>query len=687
MKDYDAKAIRNVALVAHGGTGKTNLAEAMLYNCKVLDRQGKIADGNTAFDYDPEEIKRKISINLAAGSVEWNDCKINIIDTPGYFDFAGEVTAAMSVADIAIIMVDGKAGVQVGTEKAWAAAEGKAKILFVNNIDEENVDVLKVAGDLKAALGKCVAPAYLPIKEGNEIVGYVNVIANEGKMYKAGGTEDVPVPANLKTEVDAARDSLFEAIAETDDALMDKYFNGEAYTEDEIKEGTKKGMLAGSFVPVIFGSAVKNIGVKALLTFICKFMPSPEDAQMRAAHKPGTEEAVEVKADPSAPASLFVFKTLIDSYGKTSYFKVMSGTLKPDTTLYNPRAEESEKISKLYTPSGKKQVEVKELCAGDIGVVTKLALTKTSDTLTADKNIEFEPLKFPKPALSLAAIATEKGAEEKISSGLSKLRAEDPTFSFTNNTETKELIISGMGEQHIDVIVSKLKSRYGAAVTLKEPKVAYRETIRKKVTAEGKHKKQSGGHGQYGHVKIEFEPGTKEELEFAENVFGGSVPKNYFPAVEKGLQECIASGVVAGYPVVNLKATLFDGSYHPVDSSEMAFKMAAHIAFKSGLEQANPVLLEPIGTLKVLVPDNYTGDIMGDVNKRRGRILGMNPSDKSGISEVTAEVPMAEMHKYAIDLRSMTQARGSFEFEFTRYEEAPANVAQKVIEESKKNKE
>jgi len=681
MKDYDTKAIRNVALVAHGGTGKTNLAEAMLYNCKVVDRQGKIADGNTAFDFDPEEIKRQISINLAVGSVEWNDCKINIIDTPGYFDFAGEVTAAMSVADVAIIMVDGKAGVQVGTEKAWAAAEGKAKILFVNNIDEENVDVLKVANDLKATLGKCVAPAYLPIKEGGEIVGYVNVIANEGKMYKAGGTEDVPIPANLLDEVNSAREGLFEAIAETDDALMDKYFNGEEFTEDEIKSGTKNGMLAGTFVPVIFGSAVKNIGVKALLTFICKFMPSPEDAAIRAAHKPGTDEACEPNKDAT---SLFIFKTLIDSYGKTSYFKVMTGSLKADTTLYNTRAEENEKIAKIYTPSGKKQVEVSTLSAGDIGVVTKLALAKTSDTLTADKNVEYDRLTFPKPVLSLAALATEKGAEEKISAGLSKLRAEDPTFNFATNTETKELIISGMGEQHIDVIVSKLKARYGASVTLKEPKVAYRETIRKKVQAEGKHKKQSGGHGQYGHVKIEFEPGATEELEFCENVFGGSVPKNYFPAVEKGLQECIASGVVAGYPVVNLKATLYDGSYHPVDSSEMAFKMAAHIAFKEGLEKANPVLLEPIGTLKVLVPESYMGDIMGDVNKRRGRILGMGPSEISGLQEVTAEVPMAEMHKYAIDLRSMTQARGSFEFEFTRYEEAPANVAEKVIAESKK---
>jgi len=685
LKDYGTKAIRNIALIAHGDTGKTNLAEAMLYNCKVIDRLGKVTDGNTTLDFDQEEIKRKISVNLAVGSGEWNDCKINIIDVPGYFDFGGEMTAAMSVADEAIILVSGKAGVQVGTEKAWEAAEGKAKVFFISDIDEDNIDFMDIAGKLRDTFGKSVAPVYIPMKQGNEIIGFVDVIANKGRKYISGGTEEVPVPAELMEETAIAREKLFETVAETDDELMDKYFSGEEFTQDEIKRGAKAGMMAGTMVPVVFGSGMKNVGVKALLDFICKYMPSPDDVAARAAHKPGTDEAYEVKFDSDAPVSLFAFKTMIDSYGKTTYFKVMSGTLKPDMNLYNPRAEESERISKLYTPVGKKQNEVKELCAGDIGVVTKLALTKTGDTLTADKNIQFEGFSFPKPVLSLAVVAAEKGAEEKISSGLSKLRAEDPTFTFYNNTETKELVISGMGEQHIDVIISKLKARYGAAVTLKEPRVAYREAIRKKVTAEGKHKKQSGGHGQYGHVKIEFEPGTQEGLEFCENVFGGSVPKNFFPAVEKGLQECITSGVVAGYPVVNLKATLIDGSYHPVDSSEMAFKMAAHLAFKTGLEQANPVLLEPIGTLRVIVPESYMGDIMGDVNKRRGRILGMNPLGSKGLQEVVAEVPMAEMHKYAIDLRSMTQARGTFEFEFTRYEDAPANVAEKVIAESKKD--
>ena len=687
MKDYNTKAIRNFAIIAHGGTGKTSLAEAMLYNMKATDRFGKVADGNTALDFDQEEIKRKISINLAVGSGEWNDCKLNIIDVPGYFDFAGEMTAAMSVADSAVIVVSAKSGVQVGTEKAWDAAEDKAKVIFVTGFDEEDVDAMAIAEGLRSAFGTSVVPVYLPVKQGGEIIGYVDVIANKGMKYTAGGTEEMPIPAELASAAEDARNELFETIAETDEELMEKFFGGEEFTPDEIKKGAKQGMINGSMVPVLFGSGLKNVGVKSLMDFICKYMPSPEDVQPREAHKPGSDEKVEVKINSSDPVSLFVFKTMIDSYGKTTYFKVMSGTLKPDSSLYNTAAEENERISKLFAPCGKKQNEAKELCAGDIGAVTKLNVTKTGDTLCANKNVEFAGFTFPKPVLSLAVVAGEKGAEEKISSGLAKLKAEDPTFTFYNNTETHELIVSGTGEQHIDVIVSKLKSRYGAAVTLKEPKVAYRETIRKKVTAEGKHKKQSGGHGQYGHVKIEFEPGANEELEFCENVFGGSVPKNYFPAVEKGLQECIPNGVVAGYPVVNLKATLIDGSYHPVDSSEMAFKMAAHIAFKSGLEQANPVLLEPIGTLRVVVPDTYMGDIMGDVNKRRGRILGMNPLGKKGLQEVMAEVPMAEMHKYAIDLRSMTQARGYFEFEFVRYEEAPAMVAEKVIAESKKDKE
>ena len=613
--------------------------------------------------------KRKISINLAVGSAEWNDCTLNIIDVPGYFDFAGEMTAAMSVADSAVIVVSGKSGVQVGTEKAWDASEGKAKVMFVTGFDEEDVDAMAVAEGLRNAFGSSVVPVYLPIKQGGEIIGYVDVIANKGMKYTSGGTEEMPIPAELASAVEDARNELFETIAETDDELMEKFFGGEEFTPDEIKKGAKLGMINGTMAPVLYGSGLKNVGVKALMDFICKYMPSPEDVEAREAHKPGSDEKAEVKISSSEPAALFVFKTMIDSYGKTTYFKVMSGTLKPDSNLYNPRAEENERISKIFAPCGKKQIEVKELAAGDIGAVTKLAETKTGDTLAANKNVEFAGFEFPKPVRSLAVVASEKGAEEKISSGLAKLKAEDPTFTFFNNTETHELIISGMGEQHIDVIINKLKSRYGAAVTLKEPKVAYRETIRKKVTAEGKHKKQSGGHGQYGHVKIEFEPGANEELEFCENVFGGSVPKNYVPAGEKGLQECIPTGVVAGYPVVNLKATLIDGSYHPVDSSEMAFKMAAHIAFKSGLEQASPVLLEPIGTLRVVVPDAYMGDIMGDVNKRRGRILGMNPLGKKGLQEVMAEVPMAEMHKYAIDLRSMTQARGYFEFEFVRYEQ------------------
>ncbi len=687
MKDYTTEAIRNIALVAHGGTGKTNLAEAMLYNAKLIDRQGKVSDGNTVMDFDQEEIKRKISINTSLASFEWNDCKINIIDTPGYFDFVGEMIEGTSVADGVVIMVSGKSGVQVGTEKAWAVAEKNniPKIIFVNEIDEEEVDFTSVVNQLKDAFGKSIAPLYIPIRENGKVIGFYDVIHGEARKYVTGGNEPMALPSEYEGEVKENTDMLAEAVAETSEELMDKYFNGEEFTKKEILSAVKKGIEECSMVPVLFGSALKNIGIKALVDAICEYFPAPNEIKQRNAYKPGTEEIIEVNTDSNGPVSIFVFKTLIDPYvGKLSYFKVMSGTLKADSTLKNIRKGEDERISRLFTMCGKKQIEVKTLSAGDIGAVNKLAITKTGDTLSDPKNqVEFEKLIFPKPALSLAVLPKEKGDEEKISSGLSKLRNEDPSFNFYNNTETHQLIISGMGEQHIDVIISKLKTRYGAEVTLAEPKVPYRETIKKKVTAEGKHKKQSGGHGQYGHVKIEFEPGMSEGLEFAEQIFGGSVPKNYFPAVEKGLLESIEHGVLAGYPVVNLKATLLDGSYHPVDSSEMAFKMAAHIAYKNGLEQANPVLLEPIGKLVVIVPDQYMGDIMGDVNKRRGRILGMNPIG-NGLQEVTAEVPMAEMHKYAIDLRSMTQARGSFEFDFERYEEAPNMVAEKIIAESKK---
>ncbi len=687
MKDYTTGSIRNIALVAHGGTGKTNLAEAMLYNAKLIDRQGKVLDGNTVMDFDQEEVKRKISINTALASFEWNDCKINIIDTPGYFDFVGEMIEGTSVADGVIIMVSGKSGVQVGTEKAWKVAEKNniPKIIFVNEIDEEDVDFTAVVNSLKETFGKSIAPLYIPIRDNGKVVGFYDVIHAEARKYVTGGNESMDLPAQYESEVKENTDMLSEAVAETSDELMEKYFNGEEFTKKEILGAVRKGIDECSIVPVLFGSALKNIGIKALVDAVAEYFPAPNEIKQRTAYKPGTEEVIEVKTEDGEPLSLFVFKTLVDPYvGKLSYFKVMSGTLTPDTTLKNIRKNEDERISRIFTMCGKKQIEVKKLSAGDIGAVNKLNITKTGDTLSDSKClVEFEKLVFPKPALSLAILPKEKGDEEKISSGLSKLRHEDPSFNFYNNTETHQLIISGMGEQHIDVIISKLKSRYGAEVTLAEPKVPYRETNKKKVTAEGKHKKQSGGHGQYGHVKIEFEPGHSEGLEFGEQIFGGSVPKNYFPAVEKGLQESIEHGVLAGYPVVNLKATLLDGSYHPVDSSEMAFKMAAHIAYKNGLEQANPVLLEPIGKLVVIVPDHYMGDIMGDVNKRRGRILGMNPIG-DGLQEVTAEVPMAEMHKYAIDLRSMTHARGSFEFDFERYEEAPNMVAEKIIAESKK---
>ncbi|MBQ4110457.1 MAG: elongation factor G [Clostridia bacterium] len=689
MKEFKTADIRNVALIAHGGTGKTNLAEAILYKAKSIDRQGKVSDGNTVMDFDSEETKRKISINTSIANIEWNDCKINIIDTPGFFDFQGEMIEGVSAADSVIIMISGKAGIQVGTEKAWKLADENKipKIIFVNEIDEENVDFTAIVDSLKEKFGKSIAPFFIPMRDGGTVTGYVDVIHAQAKEYVPNSASKlIDLPAEYQEEFDKIQDMLFEAVAEQDDDLMNKYFEGEPFTSEEIVGAVKKGIESCNIVPVLFGSALKNVGVKKLVETIIEFYPSPSEVPQRKAYKPNTDERIEVKCDDSEPASIFVFKTLVDPFvGKLSYFKVMSGVVKPDMTFKNIRKDENEKIGKIYTMRGKKQTEITALHAGDIGAVTKMPLAKTGDTLcTPSSPVEYSKLKFPKPTLSLTIIPKEKGDEEKISSGLAKLREEDPTFKFENNVETKELVISGMGEQHIDVIVSKLKTRYGVDVSLKEPKIAYRETIRKKVQAEGKHKKQSGGHGQYGHVWIEFEPGENADLEFGERVFGGSVPKNYFPAVEKGLRESIQNGVLAGYPVVNLKATLYDGSYHPVDSSEMAFKMAASAAFKTGLEQANPVLLEPIGQLTVLVPDKYTGDVMGDINKRRGRVLGMNPAEEKGTTEICAEVPVSEMHKYAIDLRSMSRARGSFEFEFVRYEEAPANVAQKIIEESKK---
>lgn len=679
MKQYPMENIRNICLVSGGHAGKTTLGEVCLHMAGISDRWGKVADGNTVSDFDPEEIKRTISISTALLPFEWNGCKINMIDTPGYFDFAGEAMEGIRVADAALIPVSGKSGVSVGTEKAWNYAQerGIPSMIFINKMDDENAHYTQVVQQLRDCFGTAVMPFVAPIKEEGKLKGFVDLVHQ--KAMEGTGTElkNCDMPPWLEDGIEKFMDMIKETIAVTEDSLMEKYFAGEEFTQEEISKAVKSGVRSGAIVPVFCGSALQGGGVSLLLDAIVKYMPVP--AATIEGIVPGTEEPVELEADGSLSA--LIFKTVADPYvGKLSYFRVFSGIMKPDTQVMNATAGGTEKIGRLYLVRGKKQIEVSQVGPGDIGAVTKLAKAKTGDTLCSSaKPVVLGGVQFPAPVISLAVQTKEKGDEEKIGSGLHKLLEEDPTLQLQNNTETKQMLLSGLGEQHLEVTVSKLKAKFGVNVDLIEPKIAYRETIRKKVKVEGKHKKQSGGHGQFGHVWIEFEPGEQQELEFSEQIFGGAVPKNYFPAVEKGLQECIAHGVLAGYPVVNLKATLVDGSYHPVDSSEMAFKVAASLAYKKGLEEAGPVLLEPVGHLEVHVPDAYMGDVIGGINKRRGRVLGMNPG------EVTAEVPMGEMTKYATDLRSVTQGRGSFTFTFERYEEAPPNIAQKIIEEAKKN--
>ena len=687
MKDYAVQKLRNICLLAHGNGGKTTLAEAMMFNTGVLDRFGKVADGTTTTDYDPEEVKRKISISTAMAPCEWLDHKINVIDTPGYFDFVGEVRQGIRVADGAVIVVSAKSGVSVGTEKSWAYAKERnvARMFFINKMDEENANFNAAYDKMISTFGNSVIPFQLPIYEAEKFVGYVDVINMTAKKFQKDKLVDAEIPADLTDKISKIKDSLNELIAETDESLMEKFFGGEQYTQDEIQKGIKAGIADGTIAPIFCGSAFANLGVRELMNAIIEYMPSPEDVTVTA-KKAGTEDTVEIKANPAGTMSALVFKTIADPFvGKISMFRVYSGTFKSDSTVYNSTTEKTEKVGPLFVMRGKKQIPADKLIAGDIGGIAKLAGTNTNDTLCDISNrVVLDKIVFPEPAISMAIEPKAKGDEEKINLGLHKLQDEDPTFKLTMNTETHQSLISGVGEQHLDVIVSKLKAKFGVSVNLIDPKVPYRETIRKKVKVEGKHKKQSGGHGQYGHVWIEFEHGETEDLMFQEKIFGGSVPKSYHPAVEKGLREAISRGVLAGYPVVNLKATLVDGSYHDVDSSEMAFKIAARLAYKKGLPLASAVLLEPIAHVEVHVPEKYMGDIIGDLNKRRGRILGMNPQD-DGSQQVEAEVPQSEMFKYATDLRSMTHGRGSFMLRFERYEEAPAIVANKIIEDAKKH--
>ena len=673
--------IRNICLIGHKGNGKTTLAESMLFFAKATDRLGKIEQGNTVLDFDAEEIKRKISIALSMASFEYRNTKINLIDVPGNYDYEGDQISALEVADLALIVLTAKNTVSVGTEKAWQKTEMKKlpRAFFVTGLDDSNADFYSIVEQLHAKFASPqILPITLPLVEDGVVVGSVNVITNEGYRYGQG---KVPVPANMQDKVNTYFDSALEAIAETDEALMEKFFAGEPFTELELAEGLKNAVAQRSIYPIFSGVPTEVRGVAQLLDAVVDYFPSPLSKGNVIVQK--GEEAVELACVPSGPTVLSIFKTVADPFvGKMSFFKVYSGTVRKDSTYINVGRDSSEKIAHVYTPFGKKQNEVSSLEAGDIGVFTKLVSAATSDTL-CDKDfvVEIPAIQFPKANYSKAVVSAAKGDEEKIAQGINRMIEEDPTLSLKNNPETKQLVLSGFGDLQLDVVVSKLASKFGVKVNLEEVKVPYREAIRKKVKVEGKHKKQSGGHGQYGHVWIEFEPLFEGEFEFTESVFGGSVPKNYFPAVEKGLRDSIKKGVLAGYPVTGLKANLVDGSYHPVDSSEMAFKTAASIAFKEGMKQANPVLLEPVGTLSVHVSDALMGDIIGDINKRRGQILSMDASETRGFKIVQAIVPLSEMNSYAMDLRSMTHARASFDFSFLEYREAPANITQKVIAE------
>ena len=682
---YSIDKIRNVVLLGHGGNGKTTLAESFLYRTGAIDRMGKISEGNTTCDYDPEEIKRNISIQTALAPVEYNGFKINLLDTPGYFDFAGEVQQAVRVADAGIIAVTAKSGVSVGTEKAWKALTlaRLPKILYMSKLDEDNADFERSFAGLREALGPTVTPFIIPIMDGEKTVGLCNVIANKSYHMEGDKLVDGPVPEHMKARVAELYDIVVERVAETSEELMEKFFDGVAFTEEEMAEGIKNGILNNIITPVYCGSAYSGLGTEQLLKAITRYFPSPDKTHdEKAINVDGTLETVPYT--PDGKPSVFVFKTAADQYGRFSFFKVISGTVTPDSALYNTRSEMVEKFGRVYTFKGKKNIEATEVCCGDIGAVAKLIDTKTGDTLSAYKDaLSFAGINFDEPCYSQAIAPKTKGNEEKMAMGLAKIIDEDPTIKLENNTETKQMVISGAGDIHLDVVCSKLKTKFGVEVELTDAKVPYREKIRKKVSVEGKHKKQSGGHGQYGHVKMDFEPNYDgDEIIFEEKIFGGSVPKNYHPAVEKGIREAAEHGILAGYPMVGLKATLTDGSYHDVDSNELSFKMAARLAYKAGIALANPAILEPIGSLKVTVPDANMGDIIGDLNKRRGRVLGMNPLD-GGRQVIEAEVPMAEVSRYAIDLRSMTQGRGSFVLKFERYEEAPPNVQVKVIADAK----
>ena len=695
MKSYTSKEIRNVVMLGHSGSGKTTITESCLFKSGATKRFGKVVEGNTTSDYDPEEIKRQVSINSSILPVEWEKTKINLIDTPGYFDFAGEVMLSTKVADAALIVVSGKSGVEVGTEKAWEYVEQfeTPRMFFMNYMDDENADFERVLGDLRDHFGKSVAPVQLPFYENEKIAGFIDVIKREAKHLDATMTRLDPcdIPSDMVDEVEDLRQMIVEVAAESIDELLEKFFEDIELTVEEIYEGLKVGIKNKTIAPVFTGAANQGLGIMLLMNSIVNFLPPSVEC------KPEFEcidlktgETVIRKNDEKDHFAAYVFKTISDPYvGRLNIFRVMSGKLTKDKVIYNPEKETEEKVAHIYLIRGKEQIEVDELDAGDIGALAKLTNTATQDTLCSSVNpVGLSKIELPPSVYSRAIVTKGKGDDDKISSALSKIKEEDATIKVEINKETKQTLISGVGDQQLDVIVNKLKNKYKIDVELKDVIIPYRETVKSKIKIQGKYKKQSGGHGQFGDVHIEFEPSgdMEQQVIFEEKIFGGSVPRQYFPAVEKGLLESINNGVLAGYPVVGLKATLVDGSYHPVDSSEMAFKMATSVAFKEGLPKAKPVLLEPIAHLEVFIPERFMGDIMGDINKRRGRILSMD-SIGDGKKCIVAEAPMAELAKYSIDLRSMTQGRGYYTSEFERYEEAPMEVQDKVIKERAAEKE
>ena len=684
MKVYRTDEIRNVVLLGHGGSGKTSLAEAMLYVSGAVSRMGKISESNTTSDFDKEEQKRGFSISTSLIPIEWEKAKINILDTPGYFDFVGEVEEAVSAADAAVIVVSGKAGVQVGTEKAWELCDkyNLPRMVYVTEMDMDDASFRQVVEDLTVRYGKKIAPHFQPIRENEKLVGYINIIKNAGRRYTGiGQREECEIPDYCLPNLKILRDSLMEAVAETSEEFMDRYFEGDEFSIEEIRAAMRTEVMDGDIVPVAMGSNVQAQGVANLLSDIVRFFPSPDKRSCAGIHRTKSE-IYEADYDFSKAKSAYVFKTMVDPFiGKYSFVKVCSGVLKGDDVLYNADADAEEKPGKLYTMCGNKPTEVSELFAGDIGAIAKLGSTKTGDTLsTKNTPITYSRTDYSVPYTYMRYKTLTKGDEDKVSQALQKMMAEDVTLRAVNDSENRQSLLYCIGDQHLELAASKLAARYKVEIKLETPKVAFRETIRKKSDVDTKYKKQSGGHGQYGHVKMRFEPSGDLETPyvFEEEVVGGAVPKNYFPAVEKGLQDSVVKGPLAGYPVVGVKAVLYDGSYHPVDSSEMAFKTATIQAFKKGFMEAGPVLLEPIASLKVTVPDDYTGDVMGDLNKRRGRVLGMTPVS-GGKQIIEADIPMTGLFGYCTVLRSMTGGRGTYEYQFARYEQAPSDVQEKEI--------